>query len=151
MTETMYFEDIEVGHVEEFGDYAVTAEEIIEFARQYDPQPFHLSEEAGRAMIFGGLCASGWHTCSMAMRMLVDAMPSPSASIGSPGVDELRWLKPVFPGDRLRVKSSILGKHRSISRPEMGTVFCHNEVINQHDEVVLSFRPIVLYRLRSPQ
>ncbi|MCY4263801.1 MAG: MaoC family dehydratase [Gammaproteobacteria bacterium] len=149
MTETQYFEDLEVGHVDEYGEYEVTAEEIIEFASKYDPQPFHLSEEAGKAMIFGGLCASGWHTCSMAMRMLVDNMPSPSASLGSPGVDELRWLKPVFPGDWLRVKSTVIDKRQSRSRPDMGSVFMSNEVFNQHGDVVLSFRPIVMYRRRS--
>ena len=150
MSEKQYFEDIEVGQSQEFGDYEVTREEIIEFASKYDPQPFHLSEEAGKAMIFGGLCASGWHTCSMVMRMVVDFMPKDSVSMGSPGVDELRWLKPVFPGDRLRVRSTVLDKRESRSRPEMGSVFLLNEAYNQKDECVVSFKPIVLYR-RRPQ
>ncbi|MCG8413858.1 MAG: MaoC family dehydratase [Pseudomonadales bacterium] len=148
MTTKQYFEDVEVGQVQEFGDYKVTEEEIIEFASKYDPQPFHLSEEAGKAMIFGGLCASGWHTCSMVMRMVVDAMPQDSASMGSPGLDELRWLKPVFPGDRLRVKSTILDKKESRSRKDLGSVFILNEAYNQKDELVVSFKPIVLYRRR---
>ncbi len=148
MTAKQYFEDVEVGQCQEFGDYEVTEEEIIEFASKYDPQPFHLSEEAGKAMIFGGLCASGWHTCSMVMRMVVDAMPEDSASMGSPGLDELRWLKPVFPGDRLRVRSTILDKKESRSRNDLGSVFILNEAFNQKDELVLSFKPIVLYRRR---
>lgn len=151
MTAKQYFEDIEVGQSQEFGDYEVTEEEIIEFASKYDPQPFHLSEEAGKAMIFGGLCASGWHTCSMVMRMVVDAMPTDSVSMGSPGLDELRWIKPVFPGDRLRVRSTILDKRESRSRKDLGSVFILNEAFNQKDELVVSFKPIVLYRRRPAE
>ncbi len=145
-----YFEDIEVGASQEFGSYKVTEEEIIEFASKYDPQPFHLSEEAGKAMIFGGLCASGWHTCSMAMRMVVDNLKAQgsSNSMGSPGLDELRWTKPVFPGDTLHMKSTVTGKRESRSRPEIGSVFLHNEVFNQKDELVASFKPIVMYKRR---
>ena len=147
----MYFEDVEVGSSEEYGNYHVTEEEIIEFASKYDPQPFHLSEEAGKAMIFGGLCASGWHTCSMVMRMVVDQMKARGASqsMGSPGIDELRWLKPVFPGDTLRIRTTILSKRESKSRPDIGSVFLHNEAFNQKDELVVSFKPIVIYRRRS--
>lgn len=146
----VFFQDFEVGASHEFGEYHVTAEEIIEFASKYDPQPFHLSEEGGKAMHFGGLCASGWHTCAMAMRMTVDNMPEgDSGSLGSPGIDELRWTKPVFPGDTLRIKSTILDKRDSRSRPDMGSVFMQNEVFNQHDELVMSFNPIVLYQKRK--
>lgn len=146
----MYFEDVEIGSSEEFGSYQVTEEEVIEFASKYDPQPFHLSDEAGKAMIFGGLCASGWHTAGMTMRMVVDHMQAKgrSHSMGSPGLDELRWTRPVFPGDTLRVKSSVIDKRASRSRPEMGSVFLHNEVFNQKDELVMSFKPIVLYKRR---
>ena len=146
----MYFEDVEIGSSEEFGSYQVTEEEIIEFASKYAPQPFHLSDEAGKAMIFGGLCASGWHTAGMTMRMVVDHMQAQgrSHSMGSPGLDELRWTRPVFPGDTLRVKSSVIDKRASRSRPEMGSVFLHNEVFNQKDELVMSFKPIVLYKRR---
>lgn len=146
----MYFEDVEIGSSEEFGNYPVTEEEIIEFASKYDPQPFHLSDEAGKAMIFGGLCASGWHTAGMTMRMVVDHMKTKGRthSMGSPGLDELRWTKPVFPGDTLRVKSSVIDKRASRSRPDMGSVFLHNEVFNQKDELVMSFKPIVLYKRR---
>ena len=150
MPTPLCFQDFEVGASHEFGEYHVTAEEIIEFASKYDPQPFHLSEEAGKAMHFGGLCASGWHTCAMAMRMAVDNMPEgDSGSLGSPSIDELRWTKPVFPGDTLRIKSTILDKRESRSRPDMGSVFMHNEVFNHNDELVMSFNPIVLYQKRK--
>ena len=149
MSETLYFEDFEVGSSQEFGSYEVTEEEIIEFASRYDPQPFHLSEEAGKAMHFGGLCASGWHTCAMVMSMTVANMPEKSAALGSPGLDELRWKKPVYPGDTLRVKSTIVGKRESRSRPDMGTLFLENLVFNQNDEVVMSFKPIVMYKRRG--
>lgn len=149
----MYFEDVEVGSVEEFGNYEMTKEEIIEFATKYDPQPFHLSEEAGKAMIFGGLCASGWHTGSVVMRMIVDHMKTkdqPSQSMGSPGLESLRWTKPVFPGDILRVRSTIMDKRESRSRPDIGSVFIKNEAFNQNDELVAEFNPIVIHR-RRPQ
>lgn len=144
-----YFEDFAVGAVREFGEYHVTEAEILEFAAKYDPQPFHLSDAAAKKTLFGGLCASGWHTCAMVMRMVVDNMPpGESGALGSPGLDELRWLKPVFPGDTLRVKTTILARKESRSRPDMGSVFMENECFNQHDEVVLRFKPIVMYRKR---
>lgn len=149
MPETNFFEDLVVDSFQEFGSYLVTEEEILEFASKYDPQPFHLSEEAGKAMIFGGLCASGWHTGSIAMRMTVDNMPANSAGLGSPGLDELRWVKPVFPGDTLHMTSTITGKKESKSRPEMGVVFLCNEVFNQKDELVMSFKPIVMFKKRK--
>lgn len=149
MSETLYFEDLEVGSCQEYGGYQVTAEEIVEFASRYDPQPFHLSEEGGKAMHFGGLCASGWHTCAMVMSMTVAHMPENSAAIGSPGIDELRWTKPVFPGDVLHVKSTIVGKRESRSRPDMGTVFLENVVLNQNGETVMTFKPIVMYKRRG--
>jgi acyl dehydratase len=149
MSHAIYFEDFEIGATREYGEYAVTKEEIIEFARKYDPQPFHLSEEAGKAMHFGGLCASGWHTCAMVMRLVVDGMEkSESASLGSPGVDELRWKKPVYPGDVLRVESTVVEKRESRSRQDMGTLFLENKVYNQNDELVMSFKPIVMYKRR---
>jgi acyl dehydratase len=147
MPSPSYFEDFTVGVTQEFGEYRVTEEEILEFASRYDPQPFHLSQEAGEAMHFGGLCASGWHTCAIAMRMIVDQMPETNkGALGSPGIDELRWIKPVFPGDCLRVKSTILNKRESKSRPDMGTVFMQNEVFNQNDELVMSNKPIVMVK-----
>lgn len=149
MAQSNYFEDFEIGYSQEYGSYFVSEEEIIEFASKYDPQPFHLSDEAGKAMIFGGLCASGWHTGAIAMRMTVDNMPADSAGLGSPGIDELRWIKPVFPGDTLRMKSTVAGKKESKSRPEMGIVFMLNEVLNQKDELVMSFKPTVMFKKRG--
>ena len=145
-----FFEDFEIGVSREYGRYHVSREEIIEFASKYDPQPFHLSDEAARATHFGGLCASGWHTGAMAMRMVVENMSGGGkGSLGSPGIDELRWTKPVFPGDTLRMKTTIIDKKESRSRPDMGTVFMRNEVFNQRDEVVMSFKPIAMYRKRN--
>lgn len=150
MSKPTFFEDFEIGMSMEFGSYEVTAEEIIEFATKYDPQPFHLSEEAGKAMHFGGLCASGWHSCAIAMRMIVDNMPSgETGALGSPGIDELRWIKPVFPGDILRLKSSVTDKRESKSRPYMGSIFMHNEMFNQRDELVLSNKPIIMFKKRE--
>ena len=115
----LYFEDIEVGAKQSFGRYQVTREEVIEFASKYDPQPFHLSDEAAAETYFGKIAASGWHTGSMVMRMLVENMrDNEQAGLGSPGLDELRWLKPVFPGDTLRCQSEIVEKTPSRSRPE---------------------------------
>ncbi|MDG2250134.1 MAG: MaoC family dehydratase [Gammaproteobacteria bacterium] len=149
MASPMFFEDFEVGTTEEFGEYLVTEEEILEFASKYDPQAFHLSDEAAKATLFGGLCASGWHTCAIAMRMLVDNMPESNNSLGSPGIDELRWTKPVFPGDTLRVKTTVLSKTNSRSRPDVGSLQMQNEVFNQKNELVMSNKPIVIYRKRD--
>ena len=135
-----YFEDFSVGDKAEFGQYEMTKEEIIEFASKYDPQPFHLSEEGGKASLFGGLCASGWHTCSATMRMMVDEMKEhETASLGSPGVDNVRWFKPVFPGDVLRVKTEVQETRKSKSRPQIGITKSLNKTLNQKDEVVMSF------------
>ena len=149
MNQKYYYEDFAIGSADEFGHYEVSREEIIDFASRYDPQPFHLSDEGGRDTHFGGPCASGWHTAAMAMRMIVDHMPpGGSGSLGSPGLDELRWLKPVYPGDVLRMKSTVIDKRESSSRPEMGLLFMENQVINQHDQVVMRFNPTVMYRRR---
>lgn len=144
-----YLEDFAPGMAFEFGDRLVTAEEVVTFARDYDPQPFHLDEEAGKATHFGGLVASGWQTAGFMMRMLVDNMLSPETSLGSPGLDELRWLKPVRPGDRLRVRVRILEVKRSRSRPEMGTIRQSTEVLNDKDEVVMSMFSIGMVRARA--
>lgn len=146
-----YFEDIEVGTKASFGSYPVTREEVIEFASRYDPQPFHLDDAAAAATHFGRLSASGWHTCAMTMRMLVDNIEERrQAGLGSPGLDELRWKKPVFPGDTLRVETELLDKTRSRSRPEMGSFRSAVRVYNQHDEVVLSMTSIGLVATREP-
>ena len=142
MTEgsVQYFEDIAVGAKQAFGSYAVTREEVMEFARKYDPQPFHLSDEAAAATHFGRLSASGWHTCAMTMAMLVAHLKAnQQAGLGSPGIDELRWLKPVYPGDRLRCETEVLDKRRSVSRPDMGIFRSRMAVFNQDDVVVMTF------------
>ncbi|MBY0301762.1 MULTISPECIES: MaoC family dehydratase [Sphingomonas] len=134
-----YFEDLEIGKVARFGRYEVTREEVIEFARRYDPQPFHLSDEAAAATHFGRLSASGWHTCAMTMAMLVANLKEHrQAGLGSPGMDELRWLVPVYPGDALRVESEVLEKRVSQSRPEMGIFKSRVTVFNQDDVAVMS-------------
>ncbi len=145
-----YFEDIEVGKKSSFGHYEVTREEVLEFAQKYDPQSFHLDDEAAAQTHFGRLSASGWHTCAMTMRMLVENMKvNQQAGLGSPGVDEIRWLKPVYPGDTLRVESEILSKRQSQSKPEMGSFQGRNTVFNQHDEVVMTLVSIGLIRVRG--
>ena len=134
-----YFEDIEVGSTARFGDYAVTRDEVVAFAEKYDPQPFHLSDEAAAKTHFGRLSASGWHTCAMTMAMLVENLKANrQAGLGSPGIDELRWLRPVYPGDRLRCESEVLEKRRSASRPEMGIFKSRMTVYNQDDVAVMS-------------
>ena len=135
-----YFEDIEVGSKASFGDYAVTRDEVVAFAEKYDPQPFHLSDEAAAQTHFGRLSASGWHTCAMTMAMLVAHLKANAqAGLGSPGIDELRWLKPVYPGDQLRCESEVLDKRRSASRPEMGILKSRMAVFNQDDVMVMTF------------
>lgn len=146
---TAYFEDLVVGTKSSFGCYAVTREEVLDFARKYDPQAFHLDDAAAAATHFGRLSASGWHTCAMTMAMLVDNMKSvDQAGLGSPGLDELRWLKPVYPGDTLRCESQLIEKAPSRSRPEMGSFRSTVTVYNQDDVAVLKFTSIGLIRTR---
>lgn len=146
-----YLEDLEVGQSAAFGSHRVTREEVLEFAHRYDPQPFHLSDEAAAKTYFGRVAASGWHTCAMTMAMLVEhGEADPVAGLGSPGIDELRWLKPVYPGDTLRVETEIIEVTPSRSKPHLGSFKSHVAVFNQHDEPVLRFVSIVL-ALRRPQ
>ncbi len=131
-----YFEDFPVGHVETHGPKTVTREEIIAFASEYDPQPMHLDEDAARQTMLGGLSASGWHTCMIMMRFLADGMLLDSSSMGSPGVEEMRWLKPVRPGDQISARITVLDKRVSKSRPEIGFMRLQIELLNQHGETV---------------
>lgn len=148
----LYFEDIIVGKKSSFGHYEVTREEVIEFASKYDPQPFHLDDLAASQTYFGRLSASGWHTGSMAMRMIVENMKAnQQAGLGSPGIDELRWLQPVYPGDTLRIESEILSKRRSKSRPEMGSFVGRTTVLNQNDVAVMSMVSTGFIRVRNPE
>jgi len=147
----IYYEDLVVGTVEKFGAYQVTREEVIEFAGKYDPQPFHLSDEAAAQTHFGRLSASGWHTCAMVMAMMVaNFTRREMASLGSPGIDELRWKKPVYPGDTLSCESELLEKRRSASRPEMGLTRTKTTVSNQHGDVVMTHIANGMIRTREP-
>ena len=147
---TTYFEDIRVGTKSSFGHYQVTREEVLTFARKYDPQAFHLSDEAAAKTHFGRISASGWHSCAMVMSMVVENIKkSDQAGLGSPGVDELRWIKPVYPGDTLRCETEVLEKRRSGKRPEMGSFRSKLSVFNQDDVQVMSFISIGLIRVRD--
>ena len=144
-----YFEDIEVGDATEFGHYDVTREEVLEFARKYDPQPFHLSDEEAAKTHFGRLAASGWHTCAMTMAVIArHVVDDEQAGLGSPGVDELRWLKPVYPGDRLTVRGSIVEKIPSRSKPHIVVIRTKTIVTNQDGVDVMSFTSIVMMQRR---
>src|SRR6476469_6275349 len=145
----IYFEDLEPGSITDFGTYDVTREEVIEFARKYDPQPFHLSDEAAAKTHFGRIFASGWHTAAMTMAVIArKVVGEEQAGLGSPGIDELRWLKPVYPGDTLHVRGRIVDKTPSRSKPDMGSFRTRPTVTNQHDVPVLTFTSIVLIRRR---
>ncbi len=145
-----YFEDIVVGERQSYGHYAVTRAEVLEFAARYDPQPFHLSDEEAAKTHFGRLAASGWHSCAMAMAMLVEHFKQVQhAGLGSPGIDELRFIKPVYPGDTLRIESEVLEKTRSRSKPEMGSYRTRVELLNQDGVVVVSFVAIDLIRAQG--
>jgi acyl dehydratase len=133
-----YFEDFQVGDVFELGTTSVTEEEIITFARQFDPQPFHIDPDRARESVFGGIIASGWHTASLFMRLLVDNFLQETVSLGSPGVDEVRWLQPLRPGDTLRARFTILEARASKSRADMGILRSQSELFNQRDEPVMT-------------
>jgi acyl dehydratase len=143
-----WFEDYATGEVFEFGDHPVTAVEIIEFARRYDPQVFHVDAIAAEQSSFGGLVASGWMTGAVLMRLMCDHFIAPASAMGSPGVDELRWLRPVRPGDRLHARVCVVDTQRSRSRADRGTVVLRQEAINQAGEVVMSMRGRALVRCR---
>ena len=133
-----YFEDFEPGQVYELGSTTVTEDAIVEFARRWDPQPFHVDPEAAAESVFGGLIASGWHTGAMWMRLYVDSMLVGSNSQGSPGIEELRWLAPVRPGDTLRARLTVLEATPSERRPDRGTIRIRGEMVNQDGVTVLS-------------
>ncbi len=146
----LYYEDIQINVVQKYGSYEVTREEVIDFATKYDPQPFHLDEEAAAKTHFGRLSASGWHSAAMMMRMMVDQMnANKQAGLGSPGVENLRWLKPVYPGDTLRCEHVTLEKRQSESRPEMGIMKGKITVLNQHDEKVMTMESTGLIKVRG--
>ena len=144
-----YFEDYQVGEQITYGDYLVTEQEMIEFATRYDPQSFHVDPlEAGKS-IYGGLIASGWLTGSIMMRLMADNFISPQASMGSPGIDEVRWHKPVRAGDRLKVSVTIVSARQSQSKPDRGIVQSTHEAFNQNGERVMSFKGMGMFRCRA--
>jgi acyl dehydratase len=132
-----YWDDFREGEVREFGKTVVRREDIVRFASEFDPQRFHVDEAAAAKTMFGGLIASGWHTASMAMRMICDAYLLRSSSLGSPGIEQLKWLKPVRPGDTLHMRLTVLESRPMQSRPDVGLVKSRHEVLNQHGEVVM--------------
>lgn len=147
----LYYEDLEVGRAFDLGPKHVTAEEVIAFASEFDPQPMHLSEEGGKASILGALSASGWHTSSMFMRMMIDAYLLNSASEGSPGIDIMEWKRPVHAGDTLSGRSTILSARPMRSRPHIGIVKFRHEVQNQRGEVVLISENSIMFRSRAAE
>ena len=151
MSQDRWFEDYVPGAVHDLGSVVVDEQEVIAFARQFDPQPFHLDKERAKRSAFEGLIASGWHTACMAMRLIVDHYLSEVSSEGSPGIDELRWLRPVRPGDQLSVRATILDARLSRSRPERGIVRSQIETLNQDEEVVMHLTSTIFIRRRNKQ
>lgn len=137
---TLHFEDFDEGQILALGSHVMTEEEIVSFARQFDPQPFHVDARAASGSAFGGLIASGWHTAAVFMRLYVDAVLADAASMGSPGIEQLRWLQPVRPGDELTGTFVVTSTRPSSKRTDRGTVFFRGEMINQDGQVVLSMQ-----------
>jgi len=144
----IFWEDLPVGLVREFGAYHVTREAVLAFAREFDQQPFHLDDAAAEASLFGRLAASGWHTCAMAMRIMCDGYLLEAASLGSPGIENLKWLKPVYPGDTLSIRLSVLESRPMASRPGIGLTRSHWDVINQAGDIVLTMEGWGMFRRR---
>lgn len=145
----MYFEDYYPGQTSRFGAYQVTESEIIEFASKYDPQFFHLDDEAAKASLFGSLCASGWHTGAMFMRMLIDNLPEEHGSLGSPGINNIKWLKPVYPGYILSVKSCVDQCRLSESKPGVGLIRVNYEIVNQHEVTVMTLESNAFFKCKK--
>jgi len=145
---TIHLDDLEAGQVHNLGRRTLSRDEIVEFARAWDPQPFHLDADAAAASIYGGLIASGWHTACVFMRLFADGLLNRSAAMGSPGVDELRWLRPVRPGDTLQARLEVIEVRPSRSRPDRGIVRARAVALNQNREEVLSFVANVLFQRR---
>lgn len=144
----LYFEDFHPGQVIDLGTRTFTEGEIVDFARQFDPQPFHVDRDAASSSHFGGIVASGWHTCSVLMRQIVDGLLLRTVSHGSPGVDEIRWLAPVRPGDTLRMSMRVLEAVPSKSKPDRGVLKCEYQGVNQHDEVVVTMKTLGMFGRR---
>jgi acyl dehydratase len=147
---TYFWEDMAVGQVRDLGSISPSREEIIAFASQFDPQPFHLNDAAGEASVFGGLCASGWHTCSMAMRLMVTNFLHQTSSLGSPGLENIQWKKPVYPNDILRLQTTVLETKPMGRRPDVGMTRNLWEMFNQHGDKVLHMEGWGMFRRRHP-
>jgi len=145
-----YFEDFKPGEVIELGSRTITTDAIVAFAKEFDPQVFHTDEEAAKATIYGGLLASGWHTGSLMMRLLYEGLLRETVSLGSPGIDELRWLRPVRPGDTLAARMTVIESIASRSKPDRGIVRSLLEMRNQHGEVVMTIKGLSLLGRRPP-
>ena len=145
-----YWEDLQVGSERDLGTITPTREEIIAFATQFDPQPFHLDDEAAKASVFGGLCASGWHTCAMAMRLMVTNFLQQTSSLGSPGLENIQWKKPVYPNDTLRLQTTVLETKPMGRRPDVGMTRNLWEMFNQHGDKVLHMEGWGMFRRRHP-
>ncbi len=147
---TRYFDDFKPGQAFELGSRTITRESILAFAREYDPQPFHTDEETAKGTIYGGLIASGWQTGALLMRLFWDGLLHDCASLGSPGIDELRWVKPVRPGDTLSLRYTVLETTPSRSKPDRGIVRSLCELRNQAGEVVLTMKGLGMFMRRPP-
>ena len=145
-----FWEDFRIGQREKIGSVVVDRDEVIEFARRFDPQPFHIDEEAAKESIYGGLIASGWHTCAMVMRLMCDSYLLESASLGSPGLENVKWLRPVRPGDTLTAYRTTEEARASSSRPDRGIVKTMWEVENQQKELVLTMSGVNFFLKRNP-
>ena len=142
----IYYEDLEIGQKIKLGSINVSKKEIISFAEKFDPQPFHVNEIKAKESIFGGLCASGWHTCSLFMRILYDGFLINSAALGSPGMNEIRWLKPLRPGETITGLGEVIKKTPSKSRPEIGSLIINYEVFNKNNELIMTLIGISIFK-----
>lgn len=150
-TSKRHFEELEVGKPYEYGGYKVTKDEIFAFAHAYDPQPHHIDEEAAKLSLVKGLCASGWHSCAMFMRMFYDGVLADCASMGGPAIDEVKWMRPVRPGHVLKARSTCLEKRVMRSRPWVGICKMRHEVFNQADELLMTMENSFFIKVRSPE
>ncbi len=142
----IYYEDLEIGQKIKLGSINVSKKEIISFAEKFDPLPFHTNEIKAKESIFGGLCASGWHTCSLFMRILYDGFLINSAALGSPGMDAIRWLKPLRPGETITGIGEVIKKTPSKSRPEIGSLIINYEVFNKNNELIMTLIGISIFK-----
>jgi acyl dehydratase len=149
LSSSLFWEDFLEDHVAEYGPRRISREEIMAFAAEFDPQPMHLDEIAARDTLLGGLAASGWHSCALLMRIIFDGFVGRCASMGSPGVEEVKWLQPVRPGDQLRVRCRVLTRRASSSRPDRGTTTFRFELINASDEVLMTVISPLMIRRRG--